>query len=370
MNVIFEDIEGLRISDVIARGLATDGISKPSEVQRAAIPLILAGQSVVVQSATGTGKTLAYLLPVLQNLLDHEQSRAVVFTPATELAMQIMRSAEKYKDPGIATGALVASGSLRYQKSRVTKSTRLMVGTPGRILEQYAARKMKRVTTVVLDEPEPILAGKDGEYLLEVLSRPDPKIQLILVGATLGPQAEELSRKFMGETLARTQTQDAPLITHIEHSLEIVGSAAAADTFLAQYIKKHKCGRALVFVNQANLIRHLYRFLQKYDLNPVTLSPDRSKQQRQQAIASFRKEENSVLIATDASAMGLDLPDLEWVLHFELPPSAEAYLHRAGRTGRAGNRGHSVVFVSAAKRYQAERHAKELGIVFQGKAGD
>ena len=141
----FEGIEGLRISDALTRGFAADGIICPTEVQRAAIPPILAGHPVVIQSATGTGKTLAYLLPILQNLLNNAQSRAVVFTPATELAMQILRTAEKYKDPGITTGALVATGSRKYQKSRVTKNTRLMAGTPGRILEQYAARKMKPV---------------------------------------------------------------------------------------------------------------------------------------------------------------------------------------------------------------------------------
>ncbi len=360
----FEGIEGLRVSDALTRGFAADGIICPTEVQRAAIPPILAGYPVVVQSATGTGKTLAYLLPILQNLLNNAQSRAVVFTPATELAMQILRTAEKYKDPGITTGALVATGSHKYQKSRVTKNTRLMVGTPGRILEQYAARKMKRVITVVLDEPDSILAGKDADYLVEVLSRPDPKIQLILTGATMGPQAEALSRRLMGVDLIRTRTKDAPLLTHISHSLEIVSAGAASDTCLARYLKRHKCRRALVFVNRPNLIRHLYRHLQKYDLNPVSLSPDRSKQQRQQAIATFRKARISVLIATDNAARGLDLPELEWVLHYELPPSAEAYLHRAGRTGRAGKRGHSVVLVSASKRYLAKRYAKELGIKF------
>jgi len=303
-------------------------------------------------------------LPILQNLLNNAQARAVVFTPGTELAMQILRTTEKYKDPGITSGALVASGSHKYQKSRVTKSTRLMTGTPGRILEQYAARKMQRVISVVLDEPDPILAGKDADYLVEVLSRPDPKIQLILAGATMGPRAEALSRRLMGVDPIHIQTNDAPLLTHIIHSVEIVSTGAASDICLARYLKSHKCRRALVFVNRPNQIRHLYRHLLKCDLNPVSLSPERSKQQRRQAIACFRKDKTSVLLATDSAARGLDLPELEWVLHYELPPSAEAYLHRAGRTGRAGRRGHSVVLVSASKRYLVERYAKELGIKF------
>ncbi len=360
----FEEIGGLRLSEEITRGFLADGIIGPTDVQRAAIPAILAGRPVVIQSATGTGKTLAYLLPILQNLLDNPESRAVVLAPGTELAMQVVRTAQKYAGPGITTGALVATGSRKYQKSRVTQSTRLLVGTPGRILEQYAARKMKRVMTVVLDEPEPILAGKDADYLMEVLSRPDPEIQLILVGATLGPRAEALIRRLMGADPVRTRTQEAPLLTHIEHSLEIIGAGAAPDTCLAQYLKRHHCQRAIVFVNQTHLIQHLYHYLSKYDLNPVSLSPDHSKQQRRQAIATFSKARTGVLIATDSTARGLDLPALDWVLHYELPPSAEAYLHRAGRTGRAGRSGHSVVLVSASKRYRALRYAEELGIVF------
>lgn len=360
----FEDIEGLRLSDALTRGFVADGITQPTEVQSVAIPFILAGRSVWVQSATGTGKTLAYLLPILQNLMDKPQTRAVVFAPATELAMQIMRACEKYKDTQIAIGALVATSSHKYQKQRVTKSTRLMVGTPGRILEQYAARKMKRVCTVVLDEPDHILTSKDADYLLEVLSRPDPKIQLIVVGATMGPMTEKLGRSLANLDFVRTQTKDSPLLTHISHSVEIVSPGAAFDISLARYIKSHKCRRALVFMNRPELIRHLYRYLNECGLNPVSLSPERSKQQRQQAIASFRKKKSSVLLTSDGAARGLDLPDLEWVLHYELPPSAEAYLHRAGRTGRAGRHGHSVVFVNPSKRYLVERFAKELEIEF------
>ncbi len=189
-------------------------------------------------------------------------------------------------------------------------------------------------------------------------------IPSILAGATMGPQAEALSRRLMGVDPIRTRTNDAPLLTHIIHSVEIVSTGAASDICLARYLKRHKCRRALVFVNRPNLIRHLYRHLLKCDLNPVSLSPERSKQQRRQAIAGFRKDKTSVLLATDSAARGLDLPELEWVLHYELPPSAEAYLHRAGRTGRAGRRGHSVVLVSASKRYLVERYAKELGIKF------
>jgi len=208
------------------------------------------------------------------------------------------------------------------------------------------------------------LAGKDADFLLEVLSRPDPKIQLILAGATMGPRAEALIRRLMGVDALRTRTQDAPLLTHIEHSLEIISEGAASDTCLAQYLKKHNCRRALVFVNRLHLIRHLYLHLSKYDLNPISLNPDHSKLQRKQAIATFSKARTGVLIATDNTARGLDFPELDWVLHYELPPSAAAYLHRAGRTGRAGRSGHSVVLVPASKRFLAQRYAKELGIVF------
>ncbi len=355
---------GLRVNERLLSVFQADGITKPTAVQEAAFGPILAGEHVILQSGTGTGKTLAYLLPILQRLRDENSGRAVVFAPATELALQTLRVADRYKDPSVTTGALVSTASTRKQKGKVQQSTRLVVGTTGRILEQFADRKLKGVTTIVLDEPDPILATKGADYLREILSRPEPKVQLIFAAATLGANAKRLAEQFMGTAPVHTQVEADPLDTHIAHHFLHARAESSKDIQLAHFMEEEKCARAIVFVNQPNLIRHLYRFLAARDLKPVSLSTDRSKLDRQNALRAFGRSEARVLITTDQAMTGIDVPDVPWVLHYELPSSARAYVHRAGRTGRAGKQGKSVLIVTREQRPMLERFGKELGIRF------
>ena len=362
MSMSFDSIEGLEITEAMTNALAQDSISEPTPVQRASIAPILAGRHVVVESGTGTGKTLAYLLPILQRMKnDPDSGRTVVFAPTAELAMQTLRVAERYKDSSISTGNLVGSGS---GYGTVTKSTRFIVGTPGRILEMYAKRKLKRVTTIVLDEPDPILANKDANFLREVLSRPDPKVQLIIAAATMGPNAEQLVRDFMGEDCVRAQGGDGPMQSLIQHYSVLVRREAPRDVILARFIEENKCKRVILFVNQDNVIRHLYRYLDEHRLRPVSLFSERNKEERRNAVAALVCSKARILITNDAAARGLDVPDVDWVLHYQLPHSAPAYVHRAGRTGRAGHTGRSVVFFTDDDRAMLRHFAKELGIEF------
>ncbi len=360
----FESIAGLEVTAAVAAGLAKDGIRAPTEVQLAAIPPILEGRHVVIESGTGTGKTLAYLLPILQRLGKCPEGRAVCMAPATELAIQVLRVAERYKEPGLSTAALVTQGNQRLQVTRLQKSTRLIVGTPERILEMYASRKLKGVNLLVLDEPEPTLASRESTFLREVLSRPDPKLQLVFVGATFGAKSEQWIRELMGEGVVRTRVADDPLKTRIEHYFVRLRHDGEKDLALVRFLQQNHCKRAIVFVNQPNLIRHLYRYLSEQNLLPVTVSQDRNKQQCKQALIDFNQSNARVLLTTDQVATGLDVANVEWVLHYELPSSAKAYVHRAGRTGRAGQAGKSVAFVSDADRVQLKRIERELELTF------
>ena len=355
---------GLVVDERLESVFQADGITAPTAVQQAAFGPILAGQHAILQSGTGTGKTLAYLLPLLQRLRDANGGRAVIFASATELAMQTLRVADRYKDPSISTGALVSTANTRKQKSKVQQSTRLVVGTPGRILEQFAERKLKGVTTIVLDEPDPILATKGADYLREILSRPEPKVQLIFAAATLGASAKRLAEQFMGAEPVHTQIEADPLDTHITHHFLHARAESSKDIQLAHFLEEEKCERAIVFVNQPNLIRHLYRFLGERNLKPVSLSTERSKLDRQNALRAFTRSEARILITTDQAMTGIDVPDVPWVLHYELPSSGLAYVHRAGRTGRAGKQGKSVLVVTREQRPMLERFGKELGIRF------
>lgn len=360
----FDGITGFQVTPAVAAGMAKDAIIGPTEVQHAAIPPILEGQQVVIQSGTGTGKTLAYLLPLLQLLRQVPDGRAVCIAPSTELAIQVLRVAEQYKEPGLSTVALVTQGNQRQQVARLQKSTRLIVGTLSRILEMYEARKLKGVNRIVLDEPEPILASRDAAYLREILTRPEPKLQLIFVGATFGTKTEQWIRELMGPNAVRTTVADDPLTTRIQHHYVRVRHAGEKDLALARFLQEKQCKRAILFVNQPHHVRHLYRYLSEQNLTPVTVTPERTKEQCRQALLDFGLSKARVLLTTDSVATGLDVPNVEWVLHYELPSSGKAYVHRAGRTGRAGQSGSSVVFVCDDERAQLKRIERELGLTF------
>jgi len=356
------DFAGVPISEMLAAAFREDGIVEPTPIQRAAVPAILEGHPCVLESGTGTGKTLAYLLPLLHKLATDPSGRTVIVTPSAELAIQILGVARRYKEATVSVAAVVAGASHKKAKDRLQKSTRLIVGSPGRILELFSQRKLKGVTTLVLDEPDPILVGEVPRALREILSRPEPKLQLVVVGATLGPKAESLIAEAMGERAVRISIQEqAPLQNNIAHHfVRVDGDRREVD--LARFIDRQDCERAIVFVSEPRHIGHLFRYLTEHQMRPVTLSDERAKQQRRAALDAFAAGKSRVLITTDAAARGMDVPEIDWVLQYGLPASAPAYVHRAGRTGRAGRNGTCVSFVIERELPILQRFAKELQI--------
>lgn len=356
------DFAGVSLTEAQVAALREAGIVEPTACQRAAMSVILAGQHCVLQSGTGTGKTLAYLLPVLQKLAAEPVGRAVVVAPSAELAIQITHVARRYKDPTVSIAAVVAGANHKKAKERLQKSTRLVVGSPGRILELFSQRKLKGVHTLVLDEPDPILVGDTPRALREILSRPEPKLQLVVVGATLGPKTENLLAQLSAEPVVRASIEDdAPLRQRIAHYyVPVAGDRREVD--LLSFIERQTCERAIVFVSEPRHAGHLFRFLTEHEMRPVTLGEERTKQQRRAALDAFSAGKARLLVTSDAAARGIDVPAIDWVLHYGLPSSAPAYVHRAGRTGRAGRNGTSVSFVTQRELPILQSFAKQLRI--------
>lgn len=349
----------LQVTPTIEQAFKQDGITEPSPIQRAAVGPLLEGQNVVLESGTGTGKTLAYLLPVLQRLRDEPEGRCVIIAPSAELAVQISGIARRYREPELTLATVIAGGNPKQE--RLQKSTRLIVGTAGRILELYSQRKLKGVTMMVLDEPDPILVGNTPSYLREILSRPEPKVQLIVVGATMGTKSESFLNEVRGERVVRVKVDDRPVLTRISHHFLRV-DPQAREVALARFLNSENCKQAIVFLNQSQRVRHLYRYLADHGYRPATLSDERTKQQRREAIDAFAAGKARLLLTTDAAARGIDIPEVDWVLHYEPATSAPGYLHRAGRTGRAGRSGTSVALVSDPELAALQRFARELDI--------
>ncbi|MDP7038729.1 MAG: DEAD/DEAH box helicase [Myxococcota bacterium] len=358
----FAALVGLEINERIQQEFNIDGIAEPTAVQELAIPAILAGKHTVLHSGTGTGKTLGYLLPILQRLQNPEQGRCVVMTPNPELAMQSYRVANRYKDESITTASITPNVTAQRQKERLNKSTRIVIGTSGRILELYANKKMKNVTTIVLDEPDPILTSKGGDFLREILSRPEPKVQLVIATATLGPQTILLIEEIMKNDYVLVKPEIDPINTQIKHRFISVKGETGKDVSLARFIEENRCERCIVFANQPQAIRHLYRYLNEHKLKAVSISRERNRDQCKQAIEEIKSAKARVIITTDAAARGMDLPQIDWVLHYDLPNTAQGYVHRAGRTGRAGNTGTSLTILADKERAKFKKFCKALAI--------
>lgn len=350
---------GIELTATIEQEFVRDGIQQPSLIQTLAVEPISSGEHVVLESGTGTGKTLAYLLPVLQRLRQSAEGRTVVLTPSAELSVQVAGIARRYKDPDVSVAVVVSGGNPK--REQLQKSTRLIIGSAGRILDLYSQRKLKGVTTMVLDEPDPILVGDVPGYLTEILSRPEPKVQLIVVGATMGAKTEAFLQAATGERAVRVKAEDKPVQTRISHHFVRI-DAAAREVALVRFLKGLNGAQAIVFASQEQRFRHLYRVLSERDYRPVTVSGERTKQQRREALDAFAASKAQVLLVSDAAGRGIDIPAVDWVVHYEPATSAPAYLHRAGRTGRAGRAGTSVALVSDPELAVLQKFARELDV--------
>lgn len=359
-------VPGLEITEHLQTALRKGGMAEATEVQLAAIPAILAGNDVVVQAATGTGKTLAYLLPLLQRVRAEPDFRVLILAPSPELAIQILRVAETFGGPGVTSAALVGGANPDRQRERLKKHPRIIAGTPGRVIEMIFDRRLKaaQISALVLDETDEILSPHNEKNLREILSRPEVKPQLIFTSATFGASASKLATDTMREGFVRIMPPAQPLPADVGHYF-MTYDERRKDVWLGRLLNDWHIDRALVFVNKIESVGHLYRFLNESGVEAVTVSSGRTKKDREQAVRAFKKGDARVLIATDAAARGLDVPGLEWVIHYDAARDKETYVHRLGRTGRAGRSGTSVMMVGKREMFLLTRYNEDLGIQLQ-----
>ena len=357
---------GLTISDALAASFRLASIVEPTAIQSAAIPAILAGQDVLLESGTGTGKTLAYLLPLLQRVRSEPGFMCLIVAPAPELAIQILRVVEAFKGPELTCASMVGGGNLERQKDRLKKHPQVVVGTPGRVLEMIFAKKIKtrNIGALVLDETDAILSGQHHAGWHEIASRPEFAPQVILASALLGDSACTFAQQFMKPDAAHLKPSPQKTPATIRHCT--VGfSRERKEVSLLHLLRNNRINKAIVFVNKLQHVAHLHTFLNEHAVRTVGISAKCSKHEREQAMRALRQGDTKLLVATDAAARGLDVADLPWVIHYEVARDAETYLHRAGRTGRAGKQGTSVSLVAPPERFLLKRYAAALDIEFE-----
>ena len=365
----------LGLKDELVRRLSEAGIDAPAPVQAQAIPAMLGGRDGVLVSPTGTGKTLAYLLPVLQRLdASLRRCQALVLAPTQELAMQIAREAERYGAPlGIRTAALIGGASLKRQLERMKEKPQLVVGTPGRVREVAELGKLQLpfVRHVVADETDRLFALGGREDTEWLLGRCAKDRQIVFVSATRSEAMREAEARWLREPwetreAAQADGAGSALPDTIRHWYFVCGRREKIG--LVRRLLFHLGLRpALLFLNDMDQIGVLSAKLKYEGFAVDALYGDTAGEERKEALRRFLAGRTDLLIATDVAARGLDVPGLPLVIQFDPALDAEHYVHRAGRTGRMGREGLSVMLVTPAEQFMAEKLARRLGITIEQK---
>jgi len=357
--------EAMNIAEDLLGVLREEGIEQPTPVQRSAIPVVSEGRDAVIRSHTGTGKTLAYLLPIMNKLdaqLDAVQ--AVVIAPTQELAMQIVRVAEKLGRPrGIRSLALIGGASLKRQVEKLKLHPQIVAGTPGRLLELLEMRKLKLHQTkmIVADEVDQLFKLGDVSTVERILKAALRDRQIIFVSATIPKQLEEVIDRWMNEPVRIDEAGEERTVSTVEHVYFVCEPRKRTD--LAIRLVRHYAPRAaLMFVSHTDRIAEVTEKLRFHGIPAGSLYGDQPKLERTVMLDKLQSGELRVLVATDLAARGLDIPHLSHVFSYHPAPDADSYVHRAGRTGRMGRQGTSVTIVTPDERFIMEKFEKQLGI--------
>lgn len=350
--------------DLTAR-LSEFGITAPSEVQAETIPLLLEGRDVLAVSQTGTGKTLAYLLPLLQGIDPAKRTlQKLVLAPTQELAMQILREAERYgAQRGIRALGLIGGAAIGRQIERLREHPQLVVGTPGRIHELIAVRKLKmhEVSTIVIDEADQLFKVGGAGEAEKIIASALRSRQLAMLSATVGPETRALAAKVMNDPAEVGIDPESRTARGLEH-LYIVSEERDKVDSLRRVLRYYNPNRAIVFVNTAEAIAEVEAKLNYLGLTAGALYGDADKVTRSTVLGRFREGKFRVLVASDVAARGLDIENLTLVVSFDPAFDAEHYVHRAGRTGRMGKSGLSLSIVTPQQTFIMRKFARELGI--------
>ncbi len=331
------------------------GYTQPTPVQEQAIPLLLEGKDVIAQSQTGSGKTAAFTLPIIDKIsaeLKNREKRvlALVLCPTRELCAQVSREIRKLGRRHAGLQVLVLSGGLPIgpQFASLERGVHIVVGTPGRVLDHLERRSLElsSVKTVVLDEADRMLEMGFQEDMERILGQTTARRQTVLFSATFPGTIEAMSRSYQRSPVRVTieeKTQALASITHQVYAVEPEKKLMA----LLWVIEQVKAQTVIVFCNFKASVFGLSEELARLGQNVGALHGDLEQADRDRIMAKFRNRSLNILVATDVAARGIDIESLDLVVNYELPAQPETYVHRVGRTGRAGNRGLAVSMVSA-----------------------
>ena len=349
----------LNLAPQLARAVAEMGYETMTPIQEQAIPVVLEGKDVMGAAQTGTGKTAAFALPLLQRMMKHENAstsparhpvRALVLLPTRELAVQVAEQVELYAKYTNLRSAVVFGGmDMKPQTLALQAGVEVLVATPGRLLDHIEAKNavLNQVEYVVLDEADRMLDIGFLPDLQRILSYLPKQRITLLFSATFSPEIKRLASSYLQDPVTIEVARSNATASTVEQHFYSVG-ADDKRRALHQVLKTRGMKQAFVFVNSKLGCARLARSLEKEGLKTTALHGDKSQDERLKALEAFKSGEVDLLVCTDVAARGLDIKDVPAVFNFDVPFNAEDYVHRIGRTGRAGASGLAVSFVASS----------------------
>lgn len=343
----------LSLSEPILRALSEQGYSEPTPVQAQAIPELLAGKDLLATAQTGTGKTAAFSLPILELLAGRPKKngaiRALILTPTRELALQIDESLRTYGRHLPLRSAVILGGVKQFSQVRaLRKRPEILVATPGRLLDlkQQGLVRLDGVEMFVLDEADRMLDMGFLPDVRRVISMLPSVRQTMLFSATMEPEIAELASGILQSPVRVEVARSATVAEKIDQKVFFV-DASQKRALLTEMLKAKGVSRALVFTRTKHRANSIVEFLETSGIRAEAIHSNKSQNARQRALAAFSSGKAKVLVATDIVARGIDVDGITHVVNYELPNEPESYVHRIGRTARAGAAGTAVSFCDA-----------------------
>ena len=351
------NFDELGLAPALFKAVQEKGYTTPTPIQQQAIPAVLAGEDLLAGAQTGTGKTAAFVLPILHKLAMGRSAtnkfggvgiRALVLTPTRELAAQVEESVRDYGKHLQLTSTVVFGGvGINPQINKLKRGVDILVATPGRLLDlaQQGMLDLSHVQIFVLDEADRMLDMGFIHDIRKVLQMVPAQKQSLLFSATFSDEIRQLAQGLLNNPKSIQVTPSNTTVQRISQSWHLVGRAKKK-ALLAHIIQEHNWSQVLVFTRTKFGANHVAEFLEKNGISAMALHGNKSQGARTQALAGFKSGDIRALVATDIAARGIDIEDLPHVVNYEIPNVSEDYVHRIGRTGRAGKEGQAVNLVS------------------------
>jgi ATP-dependent RNA helicase RhlE len=347
--------EKYHISEAIKQNLAQLGFKRPTDIQFKSIPSILKGEDVLAIAQTGTGKTAAFAIPLIDKIHREKSSKrdtgikGLVMVPTRELAIQIGEVFTSIaKHTKVKTFALIGGVEQDAQLKKLQEGIDILITTPGRMFDliHQGYINLARVDTLVLDEADHMLdLGfiKDIQYVKKMLTR---KHQTLFFSATINPEIKKMAFSQVKSTAIRIQiSPDDPVSANVSHAVMFV-EMDDKRFFLESFIKENPDSKIIIFVRTRVRAERVAKAMERVSIRSITIHGEKDQGERSDAMKKFKEGECHILIATDVSARGIDIPDVNYVINYDLPEKAENYVHRVGRTGRGVHKGIALSFCS------------------------